>query len=185
MSEFAFDDAPAVPTRFGRSSKLTILDNAVVVKTIFGYNDSGATPFGLRMSFQIDKKLSAQGDSARISVWNLSPESRALLAERGIVAKGSVEPVHYVRLEAGYSGSNFSNVGVVFIGGIMRATNKRQGPDWITEIEANAVFAQALYNRLNKTWSNTKTTEVVKELIETSPKRTKALEQISILVRAI
>ena len=163
MTEFAFDDVSPQAPRFGRSAKLTILDGSVQVKTIFGYDDSIADPFGLRMSFQVQKKIATQGDTARIKIWNLNPESRAALAQRSIYVKRQ-DPLHYLKFEAGYIGNNNDNVGVLFNGTMVTAVNKRMGADWVTELEGSAVFGQALLNVLDKSWSMTPTTDIINEL---------------------
>ena len=151
------------PPRFGRRVKVDIFDGTTPVKTIFGFDDAEEPAYGLRISFSIEKKIAIQGDSAKIKIYNLAPDSRAAIAQRSIYAKRQ-DPLHYVRLEAGYVGNDNNNVGVLFNGTIVTAINKRQGPDWVTEIEGNAVFGQSFLNTLEKSWSKTPVKDIVVEL---------------------
>ena len=145
------------PERFIRRVTLTISDGTEEIKTINGFDQSGANPFGLRMAFSVERKISALADKARIRIWNLNPESRGMLAQRSLL-RVRRDPIRYVRLEAGYENS----FGVIFNGGIVRATNNRQGPDWITELECNAALAQALLNTLEKSYG---TPTLVRDII--------------------
>ncbi len=145
-------------SRFGRKSLLTISDGNVEVKTIAGFTQIAGTEYGLRISFRVERKISALADTARIRIWNLNPESRGMLAQRSLT-RVRRDPIRYVKLEAGYE----DNFGVIFNGGIVRAVNNREGPDWITELECSAALAQALLNTLEKSYGSTTLVRTVVE----------------------
>ena len=151
--------------RFGRKAILTVVEEGRALKTIYGYDDSNATPHGLRMSFQVGRKISSIADTMQVRIWNLHPRTRGMLTQRSLQWGRGGDALRYVRLEAGHTG----NVGVIFNGSIMRAWNTRQGPDWITEIEANMVFGHALLNQVDKSWGQggpTPVTKLLKELFK-------------------
>lgn len=78
---------------------------------------------GLRVQFKVEKSLRGKDpNSAEITVWNLSPTSRALLETRA--AK--------VVLRAGYEDS----VEQLFVGDVVFGESKHEGPDWQTKILA-------------------------------------------------
>lgn len=165
--------------RFNRKSVLTILDGTVAIKTIHGY-DQDSTPFGLRMSFQVERKLTPVFDSARIRIWNLNAESRGMLAQR-VLIRAPRDPLRYVLLEAGYK----DRLGVIFSGAINKAENIREGPDWVTELECLAFYGQARINTLGKSWGAPIPVEsIIRELFDAAGWKDvnilpKALEKIA------
>ncbi len=75
----------------------------------------------LRVIFQVEKTSESNPNTAKISIFNLSPEGRALAErEKAIVI-----------LEVGYG----ENIEQLFYGDITRAYISRQGPDWVTTVE--------------------------------------------------
>ncbi len=159
-------EATVAPPRFGRSSILSVVENGVPLTTIHGYDDSGAAPFGLRISFQVQRSITPMADTATIRIWNLSEANRSMFAQRTLAWIRS-GPLRYVRLEAGYAGEG--HTGVIFNGAIVQAVNMRQGPDWLTEIEASAAFGQALLNNFSNSWggvAGTPVKTIISEIFE-------------------
>lgn len=126
--------------RFDRQCFVTVAESppGTFQKQVRGYDDQALIPGGLRIAFKVERKLTPVADTAVVRIWNLSAESRAALAQRSIYITRR-DPVRMVQLHAGYRG----NVGAIFNGAVVRVTNSRQGPDWITEIEGSAVAAHA------------------------------------------
>lgn len=150
MTEFGTLGVPI--RRFGRRSIITILDGTVAIKTIHGFDQTGSDPFGLRLSFNIERKLTAIADFATIRIWNLNAESRGMLAQRSLATLTGLgiapATLRYVRVEAGYEDST----GIIFHGAIVRAINIREGADWITEMTCSSAYGQALLNTLEFSW---------------------------------
>ena len=155
MSEFS---TYVDPERLNRKLLLTILDGTTEIKTIHGFDQSGANPFGLHVSFKVERKITAIADTASVRIWNLNPESRGMLAQRSL-ARVWRDPLRYVRIEAGYK----DKTGIIFNGALVRAINNREGPDWITELKCSAAFGQALLNTLEKSWG---TATPVKDIVD-------------------
>ena len=149
-----------LPVRFNRQSTLTISDGREIVKVVRGFNQVDDRPLGLRISFRVERKITALADTARIRVWNLNSDSRGMLAQRSL-ARVRRDPLRYAKLEAGYD----DHFGTIFNGVIVRAINTREGPDWVTELECSAVFGQALLNTLSKSFGTaTPVRNIVDEL---------------------
>lgn len=77
---------------------------------------------GLRIAFKVVRDLRPTPNTAEVSIWNLSPESRAKIDSAG----------QRVVLVAGYTGAD----GQIFSGDARRTSSSKQGPDWVTKIEA-------------------------------------------------
>lgn len=75
----------------------------------------------LRVVFDIDKTASSEPNKAKITIYNLSKDSRSLIEKPGLV----------VVLQAGYGGVTET----IFTGDIKRPMNRREGPDFLTDIE--------------------------------------------------
>ena len=77
----------------------------------------------LRFSFKIEKRLTETLNNSTLSIYNLNPDSRALVAT----------PNNAVILKAGYVG----DVGAVtcFVGIVRRCLTVRDGQDWRTDLE--------------------------------------------------
>ncbi len=142
--------------RFGRVCTVDVTETGnIPVLKIEGYDGMSSPPNGLRISFRAERKIAAVASSCTIQIYNLSPASRGTLAQRSL-AIVRADPLRYVRLDAGYLGGAGKAVkGVLFYGVIVRCTNQREGPDWITTIEANAAFGFALLNTIQKSWDVT------------------------------
>ncbi len=152
MTEFGNLGVATIADRFSRRSIVTILDGTVEVKTIHGYDQSGNTPFGMRLSFRVERKLTAISDVATVRIYNLNAESRGMLAQRSLarlsILGQAPAVLRYVRIEAGYE----NNIGVIFFGAIVRAINIREGADWITELSCSTAYGQTLLNNYQFSW---------------------------------
>jgi hypothetical protein len=90
----------------------------------------------LRMSFKIEKKLQKNPNTASVVLYNLAPQTRALIEKK---------PLH-IRLDAGYG----TVVHRLWIGDMTFSSSRYDNVDWITEIEiANGerAFNHARVNR--------------------------------------
>jgi hypothetical protein len=90
----------------------------------------------LRMSFKIEKKLQKNPNTAQITLWNLAPQTRALVEKK---------PLH-IRLDAGYG----ETVHRLWVGDMTFSSSRYDNVDWITVIEvANGerAFNHARVNR--------------------------------------
>lgn len=77
----------------------------------------------LRFAFKIEKTSTETLNNSEISIYNLSPDSRALVET----------PNNAVILNAGYT----EDVGAkqIFVGIVRRSLTSREGPDWVTKLE--------------------------------------------------
>lgn len=142
--------------KFLRESFVTILETPLggkdeVIKQIWGYdqNKKATVPTGLRLNFTIEKQFTDVADLAVLKIYNLNHESRKAIAQRWIYPY-KTSRVRTLQISAGYE----NDFGALFNGGIERATNTRQGPDWITEIRASSALSQALHNVFDRNWQN-------------------------------
>lgn len=78
---------------------------------------------GLDVSFSVDRTLRREPNRAAVRVWNLARSTRDELSRADGVR---------VLLEAGYE----SGTAVIYDGELQRISSKRQGEDWLTEIES-------------------------------------------------
>lgn len=77
---------------------------------------------GVRFAFTVERKAVREPSKAQVVLSNLSPESRALIVDKGC----------RVVVEAGYTGQS----GAIFIGTSYSVKHAHVGPDWSTTIEA-------------------------------------------------
>ena len=75
----------------------------------------------LDITFSVTRSLKKEPNTAEISVFNLSPDSRAEIEERGVAN---------VTLEAGYK----DEISLIFAGDLREVQTVREGPDIITTI---------------------------------------------------
>lgn len=80
---------------------------------------------GLRITFKIDKTVLSDPNKATIQIYNLNKKSRTKFEEK----------LARVILKVGY-GEDEKDLTQLFIGDIRRVAHVKQGPDWITEVEA-------------------------------------------------
>lgn len=95
--------------------------------------DSRTITDGLRMTFKIEKTSESNPNKSHIEIYNLAPDSLALLKK----------PNCRVVLSAGYglileneNGAIESTAEVIFTGDTSKSATKKSGPDYITTIEA-------------------------------------------------
>ncbi len=99
------------------------LFDRIVSLTVGQSGGKGVELSGLRIIFAIEKTCSETLNNSTIKIYNLAPASRAI-----------VETVNNaVILKAGY----VQDVGAkqIFVGIIRRSLTRREGPDWVTELE--------------------------------------------------
>ena len=89
----------------------------------------------LRVQFKIERNLQKEPNSADISIFNLSKESRAAVQEKGRPAE----------IEAGY----FGNTSLIFKGDLDYGSTVRTGPDWVTTFQATDGGKQYRAARIN------------------------------------
>lgn len=77
----------------------------------------------LRFSFSIEKTLNETLNTSTIKIYNLSPTSR----------KAVEAPNNAVVLKAGYARDK--GAVTIFVGIVRRSLTRREGPDWVTELE--------------------------------------------------
>ena len=77
----------------------------------------------LRFSFKIEKRLTETLNNSTLSIYNLNPDSRALVAT----------PNNAVILKAGYVGD--VGAATCFVGIVRRCLTVRDGQDWRTDLE--------------------------------------------------
>lgn len=78
----------------------------------------------LNISFNIVRNVDISANTAVITVFNAKEETRLKVLTKG----------NNVVLKAGYEDEN--NVGTIFSGYITNSSSRREGPDWVTEIQA-------------------------------------------------
>lgn len=103
----SFSNGPIVPTdaiKFG-----SYLDEEGVLKS------------GLRIKFEIGKDDGEESNKAKISIYNISPESRAFLEKKNLV----------IFLNVGYA----ETMRNVFFADVKRVMDKREGADVVTTLE--------------------------------------------------
>lgn len=101
---------------------MTVFWNRYAAVTLGSKESGRALKFEqLKIVFQVEKTSESSANTAKISVYNLSDQGRAL-------AEGQKA---FVLLEAGYTDA----FGQLFVGTIRRAYISRQGPDWVTTVE--------------------------------------------------
>lgn len=139
---------------FDRKVKITL---AKPVKGSFTSTEPNAVEVtDLRMAFKIVKKLQKNPNTAEVVIYNLAPQSRALVEKK---------PLH-IRLDAGYGGT----VHRLWTGDMTFSSSRYDNVDWITTIEiANGerAFNHARVNRsFRKTQggTGTNTMDVVNEV---------------------
>lgn len=153
-----------MPEQLYRKSMVTVVEQGSILYRIMGYDDDAVQTFGLRIGFKVKRSITPVGDNATVQIYNLSPSSRAQLAQRNVYLTRK-EPIRYLQVHAGY----VSNMGAIFNGVIIRVVNQRDGADWITTIEASAALAQAFSNSLEKSWKTlTPVQDVIKELFKST-----------------
>lgn len=89
----------------------------------------------LRFTFRVERSIQKAPNTAEISIWNLTKQTRALLQERDLLTI----------LEAGYVGSRST----IFTGDLEYGTTTRDGTDWITSFQSADGGRQVAESRVN------------------------------------
>lgn len=89
----------------------------------------------LRVQFKIERTLQPEPNTADVSIFNLSKESRAAVQEKGILSE----------IEAGY----FGLISLIFRGDLDYGSTVRVGPDWVTTFQASDGGKQFRSSRIN------------------------------------
>jgi hypothetical protein len=77
----------------------------------------------LRVAVRIEKTLQKDPNTAEVTIWNLSQDTRTRLQEKGILTE----------IEAGY----FGDTSVIFTGDLDYGSTTRQGADWVTTFQSS------------------------------------------------
>lgn len=119
----------------------------------------GTTFKGLRVAFDVEKNAKSEPNDARVTIYNLSDKSRAALEDPELI----------VRLDVGYAGFGETPVmSQLFIGDIRYVTSRRQGPDYVTTIEAGDAEKQIREATLDRSFPAQTTMDTVIKAITSS-----------------
>lgn len=106
---------------------------------------------GLRVAFRATKTLASKPNAIEIRVWNLAPETRAAAQEKGAG----------VMLSAGYEG----DARLLFVGDVDLVTHEREGPDWVTTLQAGDGLNAVRQGRIMEAFAaGAKVSDVVRKL---------------------
>ena len=78
-------------------------------------------PHALHISFSIEKSSSESANTAKIEIWNLSPDNLKILDRKDCI----------IELQAGYD----TNIALVLVGNVVTTSTSMDGADRLTEIE--------------------------------------------------
>jgi len=124
---------------FGRAYELTIGTRKIV---------------GLRVSFEIEKSLSREPNTAKIGIYNLSQDTRDRIAFQVDAP---------VQLRAGY-GDELEDL---FLGDATNITSEYSAPDWITTVESGDGVNAIRRGRISRSFApGTKIKEILKAAAE-------------------
>lgn len=108
---------------------------------------------GLRVVFSVKRDDQPQPNTAEITIYNLSADSRRLLEGKG----------QRVVLHAGYR----DEVAYIFSGDARRVHSEKQGTDWVTKVEAGDGERAFMFARVKESYSpGTKRSDVVKRTMQ-------------------
>ena len=99
-------------TQFLRSARLRVGATGTLEKEYVGF----------RVTFKIEKTLESNPNTSTISIYNLSPDSRARFEAKNAI----------VSLDVGYG----SELEQIYLGRVAKAFTRKIGPDFVTEIES-------------------------------------------------
>lgn len=113
---------------------------------------------GLRVVFTVTKTLEKEPNTADITIYNLSEDSRGKLAKKYIPTI----------LSAGYTGgqqTNLEQLGIIFSGDARHIDHMREGANWVTHVRAGDGEKAFQYAQANLSFkANTPHTTVLREL---------------------
>ena len=98
----------------------------------------------LKVEFDIDKTSSVEPNKCFLKIYNMNPDHRGKMAFRWNLANDKYGGE--IRVSAGYGTEYFQ----IFRGAITQATNKKVGPEWVTEIEAQTMLREMLAARISR-----------------------------------
>lgn len=123
---------------------------------------------GFRISFKIEKTSESTPNPAKIKIFNLNQDKRALFENKD----------QTIILQVGYLGLTASVLKTLFTGDIISAKTSKKGPDLVTEIEAGDGEKKLVETFVNKSYSGDRfksggdsnatatTRDIVKDLIK-------------------
>ncbi len=114
--------------------------NAAVIIGIKG--QQGRKIRFLRMVFEIEKTRTASANTGKLTIFNLSPDTAALLEHE---PEADVQII----LEVGYG----DNLDMLFIGDLTNSSTSPQGADWITDIECSSGMSATKSARIDKSYA--------------------------------
>jgi hypothetical protein len=141
--------------RFNRAVKVEFLETDITPVT------------GLRVAFDVDKTDGIRFNHADISIWNMNQTSRAKIATAIPMGPDLLCRIpgkaKKIRLSVGYADNPIQ----LFTGDIRIARNINDGPDWITEIQADTGSSAANFAITQPTFAvRTKAKVVIMEILE-------------------
>ena len=107
---------------------------------------------GLRVAWSIKKGQQKKPDPAKLQVYNLSADTRSFIEQDGAL----------VQLYAGYE----DKPGLLFIGQVDEVDHKRDGKDWVTEIEARDGGKQYAGGLMSETYEATDSNRIIERIAE-------------------
>lgn len=106
---------------------------------------------GFYFDFEVPFYDSDQLSTAGMTIYNMSPASRAAIQKNQVVI-----------INAGYQ----DDVGVLFVGQVATYSHKQNNTDWQTKITATAALDQWLGTQVNKTYAEmSKAEDIVRDLL--------------------
>lgn len=124
---------------FGRWARLKVGPIEIESSQRIARAASGRRTRGLRVRFAVTRSLEREANTARVEVYNLSPDTRDRLArtQAAFLAANAGKKMP-IELEAGYEadpGAAGASAGLLFRGQVERITTERSAPDVVTLLE--------------------------------------------------
>lgn len=137
--------ADATGQLFDRLARLTIV---LPPGSSFSDTDPGQTALildtsggaGLRIVFKVTKTIGKQPNTAEIDVYNLAPETRGKLQQKGV----------RLILEAGYKATGYA---LVFVGDVRTVDHDREHADWRTRFKCGDGERSFRYARASESFA--------------------------------
>lgn len=106
---------------------MALLFDRIASLTVGRPGEAGTKILNARMSFAIEKTSESNANTAKINIYNLNPTHRQQFEEKDLI----------MIFEAGYNGLDSERLeGILFQGNISKSKTLKNGPDFITAIEA-------------------------------------------------
>lgn len=119
-------------------------DRVVRVEFKSWQDSSSFTVQDLKIEFDIDKTSNVEPNKCFLKIYNMNPDHRGKMRFRWNLANDKYGGE--IKVLAGY-GSEYKQI---FRGSITQATNKKVGPEWVTEVEAQTMLREMLRARINR-----------------------------------